>query len=112
MSFELCLYLINLVLNFGNFLGLMGFLGLFASGCIGLFHFLEGSDYPDERKLKPMKILIWAVLSLFLSCFIPSSKTMYVMAGSHYMKQSEIPNEIYKLIKKHLGDELNDKHEH
>lgn len=102
MSFELCLYFINMLSNFDRFISLFGFCGIIFSGLAGFICHVEEIPLENRRFKNNMKIFMLSLLSLFLSCFFPSSKTMYVMAASHYLKQSD---EIYMLIKKHFGDE-------
>lgn len=117
MSIELLIYLADVL---GNFQG-VGIALLIISGSIfGLFSFIAATQMgphlfnKDEDNLfrKAMKsakkvLISWFVL-LILVVFTPADKTIYMMMGAHYIKESSIPPKIERLIEKKLDEYLVD----
>ena len=53
-----------------------------------------------------IKILVF---NLLLVIFIPSSKTVYMMMGSHYLNQKDIPQKVLKVLNNKLDEMIEEK---
>lgn len=116
MSIELTLYLIDF---FGNLGGLCGGL-VISSGIVyvifaffaSINHFSEGRDYDKTFLCKLNKLaksmLGWWLLMAFITCAIPSQKTMYMMISASVLKSSTIPTKVEQAIEKKLDEYLQD----
>lgn len=113
MSIEWLLYLIDvsgsLKQSFGVTLVCL-IMVLTISTIIYLHNDLTNKGYNDYEDIKIRcqyfyKILIPILLiSIAICIFIPSQKTMYAIALSHYSKQSEIPEKVLKAIEVKLDE--------
>lgn len=97
MPIELFLYLVDLISSI--FCTLI--ITCFCLVSAGLFVFF---NMDDIRLVK--KIFIYFFLILLIDTFLPSERTMYLMLGAHYLKKTNIPNKVEKIINKKLDDYL------
>lgn len=103
------LYLISLISNFREcFYYLITLLcaAIVISGAtILIFHIDEIKD-----KSKPVfwlkSSIIYFFIASFISCFLPSEKTMYLMIGANYLEKSGIPTKVEQVINKKLNEYL------
>lgn len=101
----------------------IGFWGMLISGLLllavaimALIYYCDNdAQYAfDERGFKPVKVLCMLSLSMLLFTFVPSKKTVYLMAGTqvveNFLDNSEeickLPNNTAKLLNNCI-DELN-----
>ncbi len=116
MNIESVLYLINLVKNLDIAIGIVlvtSFIFILITLIItGLNH--AGSYGDDEYKDSHLcafinfirKNIKWLILLLSVSCIFPSERTMYLMIGANYFKNSNIPPKIELIIEKKLDEYL------
>ncbi len=71
------IYYANVLKNLDKFLNLVSLLTLISTSFYTLFYFLEYNEYHKQNYLITAPILI-----LFITIFIPSERTMYMMAGA------------------------------
>jgi MFS family permease len=56
-----------------------------------------------------VKKIFWIpLLALLISCFIPSQKTMYLMLGANFIKNSTLPSKVELAIEKRIDQYLAD----
>lgn len=110
MSIELVLYLIDIFQSINGFaiVGLIFYLFVTII-IIGMHHFAY-YDYEKEKATYFLNILknkLWIVfLSIFLCIFIPSQKTMYLMLGANFLKNSSLPSKVEMAIEKKIDEYL------
>ena len=98
------IYLASVIQGLGIFLtfvGLFGFLGWLG---YTLFYFIERDKYHGKNW-----VVIWSIATLFVTVFIPSTKTMYMMAGAVLGEkaiESEIGQQTFELIQLKIKEEL------
>ena len=107
MSLELCLYLIDVLGNLRVALLMVALLGI----VVIIFIYIEMYDVYGEEinkySLGWIKKLVIISLASFSFCvLIPSPKTMYMIAGTNYLKQSDIPQKVRQLLDKKLEELL------
>lgn len=101
MSFELALYLINILQNVDALLCSLGVV----IGFIGLMVLGESSRAREDKEslTKTAKHLLVTAIALFtLSTMIPSEKTMYMILGSKITKNVISNPEVQKISDKVL----------
>jgi hypothetical protein len=54
------------------------------------------------------KIFILPLSIILISCIIPSQRTIYLMLGAHYIKNSTLPTKVELAIEKKIDSYLND----
>ncbi len=111
MSIELVLYLIDLLGNLSKSIWVINIvlIGLSAGMFfISINDWSENSDveWTDTIFNKIRKYFLIIPVSMFLTCFIPSEKTMYMMIGANVIKSSTIPSKVEEVINKKLDEYL------
>lgn len=112
MSIELFLYLIDR-LDVVNFLAGLSAMLLIAAPMLAIY-FIDNVNKDkeecreDARKLWKFIKSKWYVyfIVFFLAFILPSQKTMYLIAGAHYLKKSDIPSKVEMAINKKLNEYL------
>lgn len=112
MSIEFFLYLVELVGKLSELCTIL-FVVSMVFGILWLVIwvlFLVGAEGHDEERELIFywhKIIFLSVFVLFwLFLLIPSQKTIYMMVGSSYLKNSEVPPKVHDLINKKLDEFL------
>lgn len=119
MSLSLILYWINVLANIDTFMKNFFYISLIyliISGFITLLNrdISKGNEasilIQKQWFLNPLKYYFWIpCLLLLISAFIPSQKTMYLMIGSEYLKNSAIPTKVEIILNKKLDEYISDK---
>lgn len=110
MNIEAFIYLSSVLPSIGGALTIITVSGLFILSGVAFF-IIGQKDYNENgldvlKKYRIFKIFFALVFCGFLSCFFPSQKTMYLMLGSHYLKDSNIPSKVELLLNKKLDEYL------
>lgn len=100
MSVELILYLIDFIGNVTLFLGSVAVVCLVVAFMLFI--------HEDEEFTKSKMFLVISFALLGILCFLPSPKTMYMMVGARYLKDSTIPTKVHDIIDKKLTELLGD----
>lgn len=122
MSAATWIYLINLLDNLNGFFVFLCALTtiiFILSGIFALtkyndldYGFQSEKDASHEEFLKALKFLklslLFTVVFWFMTIFIPSEKSMYLMVGTSYLEKSNIPNKVEQVINKKLDYYLNE----
>ena len=98
------IYLGSVLGALDTFLGLTGLIGVISWCLLTVFYFIEKDGYHGKNW-----ILIWSVAVLAVTIFIPSTRTMYLMAGAVLGEkaiESEIGQQTFELIQLKLKEEL------
>ena len=100
-------------------MGAMGTVGLFLIGFIHFFTFVEWTmpNAREENKPKLNKLSVFlCVLVIFLSTFVPSKDTVYLIAASELGEEvvtspevKDMLNDVRSYIKKSLNEEISQK---
>lgn len=106
------LYLCDFVESFNTLLLVSLFFGGFFLIAFTFYLALEGGDEGHETPLKlafEKTLLFWAALVVlaFVSCLIPSKKTMYLMIGSEASEAvaaSEVGQQVISIIKGKISE--------
>lgn len=99
MSLTAALYLVNLVSNIDFVLGLF-FTVIFIASGISFFFVFTAEEYNDHeqtqvRRAKKVISKAWiGVVLISISALIPCKNTMYLMLGSSYLEQSNLPSKV------------------
>lgn len=115
MSLELFIYTANVLPRVGHAIGFIGGGCIILSGIFGLATYLTiFSDFDDKeedgrncRKLVVKYFAVSLIIGLTLlipSLFIPSEKTLYLMAGTDLATQSGVPQKVVKIINDKLDE--------
>jgi hypothetical protein len=120
MNLEIILYLINLASNIqivlivSSIFGLSLF-GLYICTYISLYtdSIISIKELEDDHSIFNKKIRnrfsIILVCIISIATLMPSERIMYLMASSHYMKQTDIPQKVLKILNNKLDEMLEDK---
>lgn len=115
MNIETVIYFAEVLPSINSAIGII--LGLsFIIGFIGIFvikniiedcHNLKDADewYTETKKTYLLGIKIWIAL-LFLCSVIPSERTIYLMLGANYLKNSTLPSKVEMAIEKKIDSYL------
>ena len=98
------IYLASVINALDNFLTLLSFVGLISWTIYTLFYYVECDRYHGKTW-----VVIWSIAALFVTVFIPSTKTMYMMAGAVLGEkaiESEIGQQTFELIQLKIKEEL------
>lgn len=86
------------------------FVALFLIGfiwCISNDGYQEEMHANADKAIKSFISKIWIIITgLVIVCIIPSKTTMYLMVGSNYLAQSNIPSQVSEIINYKLKDIL------
>ncbi len=107
MSIEWFLYLADIANSLGAFFSISGLI-MIVSGVILLI-----DKYIDDEEVRASKTLLFFItfigaMFFITSCFIPSEKTIYLIAGAHELKSSDVSNKVEAVIEKKLDEYLKD----
>lgn len=113
MSIEWFIYFADILPNIGGFLGFICGVGMLVLAVVSGFMATYASDNDEPifsflRQNKVFKILAALIFCGFLSLIFPSQKTMYLMLGSHYLKNSNMPAKIEQVLNKKLDEYLDE----
>ncbi len=104
MKLSLALYLVNLMDNMSIALSLIIFFGCLIILSCFLYEILMDEDCKRQcvsSILKKYWILIFLIL---INIGIPSNKTMYMMLGTTYLEQSNLPKKVAEALELKLDD--------
>lgn len=102
MNIETVIYLADILPKFQGFI-VLGFLGLSLSFFGLSFSYIE--DYLPIRK--PLFFTsFFSVFLIFISLLMPSEKTIYLMLGANYLKNSTLPSKVEMAIEKKINEYL------
>lgn len=108
MSLTIFLYLASLA----DHLRLMSALMIFLSGgcaTILMIGYLVSSGEKEQEIIVSMitsakRIVYLPILALLITIFIPGETTMYMMMGSSYLSNSQIPSQVSEILNLKLAD--------
>lgn len=110
MSIEFILYLIDML---GNVSGLITGILIASSLLLFILCFFSIDEYTEFKNTLGAKALAiffkysWLYILLALTtAFIPSQKTMYLMLGANYLKNSTLPSKVEIAISKKIDEYL------
>jgi hypothetical protein len=113
MSLTLLLYLTEVINNINKVLGfalVLYFISLVIFTIINTMSRIIGDDEVNNFTMPLIKKWLskaWMmIILLFISLFIPTQKTMYMMLGSSYLSNSNIPNQVSEILNLKLNDVL------
>ena len=114
MSIELILYLTNICENLNNFVGIITFIFISISVvCLffGGLDYAQGYDKYEEsffgKTINTIKKYCpWLFVCVALLIFVPSERTIYLMLGANYFKNSILPPKVEAVLEKKLDDYL------
>lgn len=107
MSIEVVLWLIDVLPGLAYFFFVMSLIFL-------ILVILAGVGDDEEKQIRNnivnnyKKIFGIPVLIIFLTLFLPSKETMYMMLGAHYIKNSTLPTKVEMAIEKKIDGYLAD----
>lgn len=109
------LYLISIITNLNVFFIITAVLSgalIFLGGVTWIESYSDKDDIVRGKKY--MKIgIICGLISIFITVFFPSERTMYLMIGANYLEKSGIPTKVEQVINKkldyYLTEEIKDK---
>lgn len=107
MNLSTAIYLTEIVDNINKALAMLFISGLLAIVIsIPLYLFAEDNNLPTmERITKNILKKYWVlILMLVISVPIPSKDAMYLMLGSSYLEQSNIPTKVSQALELKLDD--------
>jgi hypothetical protein len=99
------IYYANVLKNLDIFLSLISFLMLVWAGIYTLYYLIENDKYHKQNYL-----IIAPLLLLFITIFIPSERTMYMMAGAavgEKVIESKAGKQALEIIELKLDEEIN-----
>lgn len=115
MSIESVLYAINVISNLDTCVAIIFILSLvfiiLTLSILSIGYLIEDrpQEFANSALFKFISYLFknakWIILVTIMSCIIPSEKTMYLMIGANYFKNSSLPPKIEMIINNKL-DEL------
>lgn len=104
MNAAIFIYIADVLSSLGAFFVTIGILGLIIAGCFTAFYAVEAQEYHGKNW-----VLIVPTVMLAVACFIPSSKTMYMMAGAVLGEQaleSKVGQQLKEMLELKLDQEL------
>jgi hypothetical protein len=112
MTLTQIIYLTQLVENVSNVFGCAMTFYLLSLGLLGMFYCIGGSINDEPNPIlgniinKLYKKLWLFILILITSIFVPTKQTMYLMMGSSYLSQSNLPTKVSEILNLKLDDVL------
>lgn len=100
MSAELTLYAINIISNIGYTIATIFLL----FSVISIVLIMVYDDNLEELKKYFKLILPLLAILLFINIILPSPKTMYMMASTHYLKNNGIPSKVLEVLNYKLDE--------
>jgi hypothetical protein len=117
MSIEWLIYFADVSLKMTGFFAILAAISVVISVPV-FFAFIfhsenKNADHPSIPKTYPLRKyvkfpvlgFILAIIFLCTACLIPSKQTIYLIAGAHMAKQSNIPAKVMMIVNEKL-DEL------
>lgn len=104
MNAAIFIYIADVLSSLGVFLVITGIIGLIIAGCFTAFYAVEEQKYHGYNW-----VLIVPTVALVVACLIPSSKTMYMMAGAVLGEQaleSKVGQQLKEMVELKLDQEL------
>lgn len=108
MNIETAIYLANILPNLG-LIAIPGIILLTVSSFIFLFSLDKNMiDYETGNKIRnKCKFFIpFSCVLILISMLIPSEKTVYLMLGANYLKNSMLPSKVEMAIEKKIDGYL------
>ena len=104
MTAAIYIYLAEVINNIGGFLVAAGFIGLTIYAVCTIVFFVEEDKYHGKN-------WTWIVptVCIAISCLVPSTKTMYMMAGvviGEKVLESKVGKQLQELIEYKLDEEI------
>lgn len=109
MSIELLLYFIDLLKGVGNLLEVMALILLIPSIACAMIAYYGYEEDEEKAYAYSKRCFKWSIVIGILSLFIPSQSTMYMMVGTRYLKDSNLPAKVEELFNKKIDELLQDK---
>lgn len=105
MTLTSALYLVDIVNNLNEFFCILIFVGICILVCVGIAYaiVLTDRDKPDVTA-KILKRYWIVILFMLIEIPIPSKSTMYLMLGSTYLEQSNLPKKVGEALELKLDD--------
>ncbi len=103
------LYLISLINNFResfHYLMILLVIPIVISGVTILIWHIEEIKDKSKPNFWLKSSIVSVFIASFISCFLPSEKTMYLMIGANYLEKSGIPTKVEQVINKKLNEYL------
>jgi|SRR6185503_9549953 len=106
------LYLTDILHSFDCFLGIVIFTTIVLF-CISIVTFINLDNSKEDEQVEQIILKSykkWWVFALIviLDLFIPSQKTMYLMLGSSFLSQSNLPSKVSQVLELKLDDIIKD----
>ena len=104
MNAAIFIYIAEVLNNIGVLLAIAGMVGMVVYVIYTLMYAAENDEYHNKHWL-----LIAPTVMLAICCFIPSSKTMYMMAGAVLGEQaleSKVGQQLKEMLELKLDQEL------
>ena len=113
MNIEFFLYLTDMLPSLSMGFVLIGGIGLIILAAVTAMLAMDCYDYKKDFKSRVNHFgiikIFWLLITLLLtSCLIPDQKTMYLMLGANYLKDSQLPHKVELLLTKKLDEYLMD----
>lgn len=113
MTLSFLLYLTEIIHNIDCILGIIS--GIAFMTCFGgiFFWCVTNDGYHDKGHAQAYKFLMYLlkkswifIIVIFMQIFIPTKTTMYMMLGSKYLSDSNIPAQVSEILNIKLNDVL------
>lgn len=113
MTLSLLLYLTEIIHNIDLVFGVITTLVILSSFA-GVFFWCATNDgYHDKGHAQAYQFLMYLlkkswilIIVIFIQIFIPTKTTMYMMLGSKYLSDSNIPAQVSEILQIKLNDVL------
>ena len=120
MSIEMVLYSIDVLNNIGVILGtliacfaMLG--GAAALISLGVLMSCGEDSIQSDHARKTLNVVKsyfgWFILIILISSLVPSEKTMYLMLGADYLKNSTLPSKVELALEKKIDKYLEETEE-
>lgn len=115
MSLTLLLYLVEISHSIDCLLGFFTVIYILMIGFLSLGWFVSNDGYNEDKNelfgsiLKKVSKKSWIfIICLFLQIIIPTKTAMYMMLGSGYLTDSNIPSQVSEILNLKLNNILTD----
>lgn len=109
MTIEWFLYMADVLGSVKTLTAIVSGIGIACTVVFTIMILVDSKDGDEPKILKvSFKFLITFVLIGLFNLFCPSEKTMYMILGTHYLKQSTLPAKIETAIEKKLDEYLHE----
>lgn len=115
MSLTVLLYLVEVIHSIDCLLSIFTFIYIVILGVSSFGWFVSNDGYNEDKLelfgsiLKKVSKKSWIfIICLFLQIIIPTKTAMYMMLGSSYLTDSNIPAQVSEILNLKLNDVLKD----